>query len=245
MINGDQTSPGPDDGGRRSPASRTETTAAFGGRLAVVLAFGVAFGYVEAAVVAYLQGALGLASGRLFPLQEASGDAGHLVAIEAGRELATLVMLAAVGWLAGEGRWERLAWTAVAFGAWDIAYYGWLVVFIGWPPSLATWDVLFLVPAPWVGPVWAPISVSLALIGVGAAAARRLRAGGSLRIAGRQVVAGLAGGALVIGSFLLGAPTAIAGETPEDFPWVVFAAGMLFAVAAAWTAFRSPAAARG
>ena len=226
--------------GHGRPAA--ESSRAFAGRAVTVLSFGVAFGYVEASVVVYLRGALGVASENLFPVQQAVGDPGRLVAIEAGRELATLVMLAAVGILAGAGRWERLAWTAVAFGAWDITYYGWLFVFIGWPPSLSTWDVLFLLPAPWVGPVWAPIAVSLALIGVGLAAARRLRTGQVLSIAGWQVFAGLVGGALVIGSFLAGAPTVLAGETPSDYPWPVFLAGLLIAGATAVSSFaRRPA----
>lgn len=224
----------------RPGASDAGTRRAFAARAAVVLAFGIAFGYVEAAVVVYFQGALGLAAGRLFPLQEASGEAGRLVAIEAGRELATLVMLAAVGMLAGRRPLERLAWAAVAFGAWDIAYYGWLHVFLGWPPDLGTWDVLFLVPAPWVGPVWAPVTVSLALVGVGVAAARRLRGGGELAIAAWQVAAGLAGGVLVVASFLAGAPNAMAGGTPSGYPWPLFAAGMLLAGAAALAALRRP-----
>lgn len=29
------------------------------------------------------------------------------------------------------------------------------------------WDVLFLIPVPWLGPVWAPCVVSLVLVGVG------------------------------------------------------------------------------
>jgi hypothetical protein len=234
---GEESAPGAsaDDG-----AGARETALPFTARAACVLAFGIAFGYVEAAVVVYLRGALGLASGSVFPLQQASGDAGRLVAIEAGRELATLVMLAAIGVLSGRTRWERLAWAAVAFGAWDIAYYGWLWVFIGWPPSLATWDVLFLLPAPWVGPVWAPIAVSLALVVVGIAAARRLRGGGSLRVGRWQVVAGLTGGVLVIASFLAGAPAAMAGDLPDGYPWPVFVAGMLLAGAAAAAAFGRP-----
>ena len=207
----------------------------FAGRALAVLAFGVAFGYVEAAVVVYLQGALGAASGHLFPLQPAGGPSGHLIAIEAGRELATLVMLAAVGWLAGRGRLERLAWTAVAFGAWDLTYYGWLWVFSGWPPSLGTWDVLFLLPAPWVGPVWAPLAVSLALIGVGLAASRQLGAGAALRLATSQVLAGLVGGALVVASFLANVSLVLSGGVPRDYPWPLFVAGLALAVGAAGT----------
>jgi hypothetical protein len=235
----------PDDGGSVSGPGARATALAFAARAGGVLAFGVAFGYVEAAVVVYLQGALGLAAGRLFPLHDASGDAGRLVAIEAGRELATLVMLGAVGALAGARRWERLAWAAVAFGAWDIAYYGWLFVFTGWPPDLATWDVLFLVPAPWVGPIWAPVAVSVALVVVGVAAAWRVRGGGRLAMGRWQVIAGVAGGGLVVGSFLAGAPALAAGGMPRDYPWALFAAGMLLALAGARAALASPTADRG
>ena len=76
-------------------------------------------------------------------------------------------MIGAVGMLAGRTSVERLAWSAVVFGAWDIGYYAWLYVFSGWPPSLGTTDLLFLIPVPWVGPVWSPVAVSVTLVGVG------------------------------------------------------------------------------
>ena len=233
----------PMDQGVQRPPTRAVTTTtpeiplAFAARAAGVLAFGIAFGYVEAAVVVDLRGALGVPVGHLFPLQQATGDAGRLIAIEVGRELATLVMLATVGLLAGSRPWERLAWAAVAFGAWDIAYYGWLRVFIGWPPDLSAWDVLFLVPAPWVGPVWAPVAVSASLAVVGVAAANRLRRGEAIPIGRWQVGAGVAGGGLVVGSFLAGTPGAMTGRMPTDYPWPVFAVGMLLAGAAALAAF--------
>ena len=88
-------------------------------------------------------------------------------------------MIGAVGWIAGRQPLERLAWAAVVFGAWDIGYYFWLWVFSGWPSSLGTWDLLFLLPLPWVGPVWAPVIVSLALVGFGLRWSARYRAGAS------------------------------------------------------------------
>ena len=205
------------------------------GRAIGVLAFGVAFGYVEAAVVVYLQGALGLAPQPVFPLHQATGPALRLLGIEVGREMSTLVMLAVIGWLAGVSRVERLAWAAVAFGAWDLAYYGWLWVFGGWPSSLGTWDVLFLVPVPWVGPVWAPMAVSLALVGVGLAAARQLGSGVALGLATWQGLAGLLGGALVVATFLVNAPLVLAGGVPRDYPWPLFVAGLALAIGAAGT----------
>jgi hypothetical protein len=206
---------------------------------AVVIVFAVAMAFLESAVVVYLQRALGMETGVLFPLQD-PGAVGEFAAIEVGREAATLVMLATVGWLAGRSWLERLAWTAVAFGVWDILYYAWLWVFIGWPPSLDTWDLLFLIPVPWTGPVWSPVAVSVALIGFGLAAAARLRAGRPVRAGRAQVVAGAAGGVGVIVAFCWNAPLVLDGGVPTDFPWPVFAAGLALAAWGATTALRPP-----
>jgi hypothetical protein len=202
-----------------------------------VIVYAVAMAYLESAVVVYLQRALGIDPRALFPVQDPTMT-GDLAAIEAGREAATLVMLAAVGWLAGRSGLERLAWTAVAFGTWDILYYAWLWVFIGWPPSPGTWDLLFLLPVPWAGPVWAPGAVSLALIGFGLWAAARLRAGAAVRAGRAQVAAGVLGGSIVIVAFCWNAPLVLAGRVPTDFPWAIFLAGMGLAAWGATTALR-------
>lgn len=210
-------------------------------RAVAVLAFGVAFGYVEAAVVVDLRAALGLGPAPVFPLEQVTGEIGRLVWIEMGRELATLVMLTAVGVAAGRRPLEWLAWTAVAFGAWDIAYYGWLWVFSGWPDSLAAPDLLFLLPVPWIGPVWAPVVVSLALIGFGLAAARRLGRGDEVPLDRRHVAAAIGGGLLVVASFMLDTGATLGGGQPGAFAWPVFLAGMALAGVAAIDALRRPA----
>jgi len=202
---------------------------------AVVIAFAIAMALLESAVVVYLQRALEVDPQALFPVREPA-LAGDLALIEVGREAATLVMLATVGWLAGRNGLERLAWTAVAFGTWDIMYYVWLWAFIGWPPSLGTWDLLFLIPVPWSGPVWAPVAVSLALVGFGLVAAARIRAGRPVRAGRAQVVAGVAGGLIVIASFCWNAQLVLDGGVPTSFPWPVFAAGLGLA---AWGATRA------
>jgi hypothetical protein len=122
------------------PPAPPGAQARFGGVAAAVLAYSVAMAFLEAAVVVYLQRALEIDPRALFPLQDPAVT-GDLAVIEVGREAATLLMLGAVGWLAGRSGFERLAWTAVAFGTWDIFYYAWLWAFIGWPSSLGTWDV--------------------------------------------------------------------------------------------------------
>jgi hypothetical protein len=213
----------------------------FGARSSVVITYAIAMAYLEAAVVIYLTAALGGQIGVLFPLQP-THVFGNLAWVEVGREAATLVMIATVGFLAGRSWLERLALAAVIFGTWDIGYYVFLWLLAGWPASLASTDLLFLIPVPWVGPVWSPVLVSLALVGCGLAAAHALDAG--RRIAPRwwHAVACVAGGLVVILSYTLGVGDVLAGGLPGSYPWPVFVLGMSLAAIAAIDALRSPSA---
>lgn len=89
---------------------------------------------------------------------------GGIAVVELPRELATLVMLFAVGVLAGKNWRARWGYALLAFGVWDIFYYVFLKVICGWPHSLLDWDVLFLIPLVWWGPVLAPVLISLLMI---------------------------------------------------------------------------------
>ncbi|HEY5487220.1 MAG TPA: hypothetical protein VIK06_06185 [Candidatus Limnocylindrales bacterium] len=197
-------------------------------RALTVVVYAAAMAYVESAAVVYLQRAQGISPEHLFPLQSPQ-VLGNLAGIEVGREAATLFMLATVGVLAGRRWLDRLAWCAVAFGVWDIGYYFWLWVFIGWPHSPATWDVLFLIPVPWAGPVVAPITVSLALIGFGLGAAWQVGQGRALRVSLPGAVLALAGGFLVILSFTLDVPDGLGNVPPPWHPWPIFVVGMALA----------------
>jgi hypothetical protein len=203
-----------------------------------VAVFAITMAYIESAVVVYLQKALAIDPDRLFPLREGN-LVGNLVAIEVGREFATLVMLAGIGYVLGRHWQDRLAWTSVAFGGWDLMYYFWLWIFIGWPHSPETWDVLFLIPLPWTGPVWAPSAVSLALIGFGLAAAYRSASGRTPKAGLVEVAGAVAGGVLVVASFLANAPALLGGGLPGPFPWPLFATGMGLASVCAVRAMRS------
>jgi hypothetical protein len=117
--------------------------------------------WVEAAVVFYLRTMID----RIDPHQpEPLPIIGGLGPAELVREAATLVMLLTVGMLAGRTWRSRLGYSALAFGIWDIFYYVFLKVLCGWPHSLLDWDVLFLIPLPWWGPVLAPVSIALLMI---------------------------------------------------------------------------------
>jgi len=154
--------------------------------VAVVAIFAIGFGLVEAAVVIRIRQLFGLGGewtpnisekdiaialpyfvmlkdttfSRIFPDNS-------VLTVEFWREAATMVMLVAVGWLAGKNWRQRLGAWLLAFGIWDIFYYLFIWVFISWPQSLGTLDVLFLLPLPWVSPVWLPIAISIFMVVLG------------------------------------------------------------------------------
>jgi hypothetical protein len=118
-------------------------------------------GLLESAVVIYLREIL-YPEGFGFPLNPVQPD---LILTELLREAATLIMLLGIGFLAGRDPAERFAWFLYAFAIWDIFYYVFLWLLTGWPESLMTYDVLFLLPSTWIGPVLTPLIVSLTMIG--------------------------------------------------------------------------------
>jgi hypothetical protein len=164
-------------------------------------AFAIAMAYLESTIVVYLR--------RLYYHKRGGFDFPLVIIdtptlwLELGREACTIVMLATVGSAAGRTRVGKFAFFLFLFGVWDIFYYIWLKVFIHWPASLLTWDVLFLIPVPWVGPVYAPVSVACTMIGM-ACIMLQLEARGPVRPAGTlvwlaQVVACL----IIIASFTM------------------------------------------
>lgn len=190
--------------------------------------YAIAMSYLESAVVVYLR-LIYYPQGFDFPLQVIEPWVG---AIEVGREAATLVMLLAVAWISGRDRWERFLHFCFAFAVWDILYYAWLWSFLRWPASLMAWDILFLIPVPWVAPVLAPLLVSVLLI-AGSLLMLRLKAGGVvLSFARWHWALAVAGGVIVLVSFMLDAGEVLAGGMPKPFRWWLFGAGVAAAAAA-------------
>jgi hypothetical protein len=137
-------------------------------RWCVVFGYATAMAWVEAAVVFYLRTMVN----RIEPFQPNPLPLiGGLGPAELVREAATLIMLLAVGILAGSSWRSRLGHAAIAFGVWDIFYYIFLKALCGWPHSLLDWDILFLLPLPWWGPVLAPVMISVLMSAWGAIAA--------------------------------------------------------------------------
>ncbi|MCU0452522.1 MAG: hypothetical protein MUE68_02610 [Bacteroidetes bacterium] len=203
-------------------------------RAAFVALFAIAFAWVETSVVIYLRD-LYYPQGFSFPLRQLDQDR---LGVELVRELATIIMLAAVGVLAGRTRWERFAHFAIAFGLWDIFFYLWLAVAIGWPASVFDWDILFLLPLPWIGPVIAPVVVSLLLISAGIAILAAERSG-SFRPGASAWVLGFAGSALILWTFMRDTNAGLAGAMPQPYAYPTFWTGIVLYVAAIVLSWRS------
>lgn len=122
--------------------------------------FGIAFGFLEAIVVVYLR-KIYYPDGFSFPLVLIEPQ---ILKIEIIREVSTIIMLSTIGWILGKKFGERFSFFIFTFAVWDIFYYVALKLFLDWPESLLTWDILFLIPITWVGPVLAPVICSLGMI---------------------------------------------------------------------------------
>jgi hypothetical protein len=194
-----------------------------------VVVYAIAMAFVEAAVVVYLRQIL--VPGDPTASTPTTG-VGAIPVVEAFREAATIVMLLAVGVLAGGDTWERFLWFSCAFGIWDIFYYVWLRVLIGWPVSVLSWDILFLIPVPWTAPVLAPVIISLGLV-LGSLWLLRMKGKGAvLRFAPWLWALAILGGAIVLLSFMLDYRLALEGREPPSFHWIIFIAGVGFGAAA-------------
>jgi len=219
-------------------------------RLMSVVIFGIAFGLLEAAIVIDLRAIYEPARktllpeavpGDLFPLLtqpqlESRPDLMRLLRIELLRELATITMLASIAWTAARRSGEWLAWFSIAFGVWDIFFYVFLKLLAGWPSSLFTWDLLFLLPAPWYGPVIAPMLVAILLIGGGIAYLHF-----QLRIRLWHWASLVTANGLVLSAFLWDWRNLMSGGMPNPFPWPVFGVGLLLGAGTMIHARRGPA----
>ena len=193
-------------------------------RFVWVCVFGVAMGFFEAAVVVYLRRIFYPECFR-FPLAS-WGDMDPLIlAVEAGREFMSLVMLAAVGVLAGRRGLERFFFFLCGFGVWDVLYYIFLYMILGWPASLATWDLLFFIPLPWVGPVWAPVVLSLLFIAGTMIFLHQEDKKQPLRFSAFDWIAFVAAAFVIIISFIFDGLGVMRGAMPRPYLWWLFALG--------------------
>lgn len=215
--------------------------------------YAVSMAFLESAVVVYLR-ALYYPNGFAFPLVSMQG----IVAVtEVLREAATMLMLLSVAILAGRTARHRLAWFIYCFAVWDIFYYVFLLALLQWPESWLTWDILFLIPVAWTGPVLAPVLVSVSMIAL--AVVMLTRRSDPMRFPARRITLLIGVGALLVfvsmiwdcSSYMIrhasvasvfnvdGLDNMLSVYVPHHFPWLIFIAGMLFIGTAITTFYRN------
>lgn len=194
------------------------------GRYVWLWIFGLGFGYFEAAVVVYLR-ALYYPEGFRFPVVLVWD---RVVLVEVVREAASILVLAAAARLAGTRFLERFGAFMLLFGVWDLVYYAVLRIVLDWPAGLGDWDILFLIPVPWLGPVWAPCVVSLALVAAGSRlywTADRPR-----KIRRSDWAVEIAAGLTVVAALVARCRDVLEGRVPDGFPAWLFWIGWLLGV---------------
>jgi hypothetical protein len=205
-----------------------------------VVVFAISFAYVESAVVVYLR-KIYFDGSFEFPIATLWENGRHvlepLILVEMGREAATIVMLAAAGIIAGVSGLQRFCFFMIAFGIWDIFYYVWLWVILRWPEGLMTWDLLFYIPLPWVGPVIAPVLISVTMIASGTILIYLAEKGYAIRWHRVDGAIELGCGFLLMVSFcwdwknILRVPDGTAHSgIPNPFAWWLFLPAYLFAL---------------
>lgn len=128
-------------------------------KLLLLAIFGISMAHLEGVVVVYLRKALGMLDSESNK-ESLEKFPKRYLKIEMTREASTIIMLVIIAYLTG-GSWiERGVFFLWTFAFWDLFYYLSLYILIKWPPKLTTTDVLFLIPKPWIAPVWFPIGVS-------------------------------------------------------------------------------------
>jgi hypothetical protein len=128
-------------------------------KLIMLAVFGIAMAHFEGVVVVYLRKALGMLDSESNKESVEKFPKRYLY-IEMTREAATIIMLVVIAYLVGNTWLERGIFFLWTFAFWDLFYYVSLYILIKWPSSLKTIDVLFLIPKPWIAPVWFPVGVS-------------------------------------------------------------------------------------
>src|SRR5262245_42428950 len=180
-------------------------------------------GWLEAAVVVYLR-AIFYPDGFAFPLVPMPPA---MAIVEITREAATLAMILAVTAIAAAGAWDAFLYFAFVFGVWDLTYYLGLALVLRWPSSLTAPDILFLIPVPWVGPVLAPVLISLLLV-AGSVSLLRLPPPGDAagaRLRPREWAAAVPGGAIIVLSVTIDWRVVATGGAAPPYRWWLFVMG--------------------
>jgi len=121
--------------------------------------FGISMAHLEGVTVVYLRRAFGIIDSQS-NRELLKKIPKHYIFIEKTREAATILMLVTLALLVGKTWLDMMVVFLWTFAFWDLFYYLSLYLLIKWPSNFATIDVLFLIPRPWIAPVWLPVGLS-------------------------------------------------------------------------------------
>ncbi len=208
-------------------------------RFVIAVVFSIAFAYIESAVVVYLR-AIFHPDGFTFPLRNFDTILQNkaILLTEIGREAATIVLIFTGAWLFGRNIQQRFAYFLTIFAVWDIFYYVWLKVLSAylnaipnWPQSIMDWDILFLIPMAWAGPVAAPVLVSIILLVFAIIILYRDCRGKSIKAGKIEWFSFITAGVIIVVSFCIPGPHIAEPDYQSYFYWSIFALGNIIALA--------------
>jgi len=205
------------------------------GRLVWIITFSISMALVEAGVVIYLRD-IYYPEGFSFPLKILTTR--HFI-FEIARESATIVMLISVSALISKRFWEKFAYFLICFGVWDIFYYIWLKIAIGWPLSLLDWDILFLIPLPWIGPVIAPMTIAIMMILAGLFILFLFKKGHNFRPSPLAWVMTIIGTLIILYSFMGDTGASQYQHMPLPYRYEALIAGEIFYILAMFISWRN------
>jgi len=191
-----------------------------------IFLFSTAFGFIEATVVIYLR-QIYYPEGFSFPIKIISDKT---IFIEYLREFATLILIFSASCVAGKTKMEKFAYFMYIFGIWDIFFYIFLNFFLNWPSSILEYDLLFLIPVAWVGPVLAPVIISVLLISAGIIIIYFENNNYKIYQTKLLWLLEISGGFIVFISFILSAGDVINRLYPAHFYWWLFCSGVIIAI---------------
>ncbi len=203
-------------------------------KLLYTFLFATGFGIVEAMIVVYLR-EIYYPGGFTFPLVVVPTK---IIVLELCRETATIVMLVSVAALTARRFWERFGWFVIAFGVWDIIYYIWLKIAIGWPETLFDWDILFLIPLPWIGPVIAPVAISLVMIGTGISITHLFHTGHEFKPTAKTWMLAVTGTIIFLYSFMRDIDAGLHSAMPKPYGYPLLLVGLILYIAAFMDSYR-------
>lgn len=213
-------------------------------KLIYVFLFSIAFALVESSVVVYLR-VIYYPQGFHFPIKQ---HYDYMLVVEIIREFATIIMMVTLSALlckpvlsnkdaVSNGIniernkrkfWEGLGYFLIIFGIWDIFFYLWLKVILNWPDSFLTPDILFLIPVPWIGPVLAPVLISLTMIIVGIDIVNIFDKNLHVQPKLTHWLLVLTGSALILYSFMSDVDAGFHEQYPKPYSWILLILGLLF-----------------